>query len=86
MRAGAVLLRPGGVMDWHSTHAREELIILLQGTVRLDVGRAEGAPEAVQALPLQAGQCAFVPARCTHRVVNRSRRTARYVYVTAPTS
>lgn len=80
LRAGAVTLRPGGVMDWHSTQRREELLVVLDGRLALEV---HASKHQVQRLPLRRGQCAFLCSRTVHRVVNRSNTPARYVYVTA---
>ena len=77
LRARTVLLRPGGRVDWHSTHDREELIVALRGRVRIEVLARAG-------IPLAAGQCAFIPHATWHRVVNPSSATATYLYVTAP--
>ena len=82
LRAGSVLLGQGGVMGWHSTRAREELLIALHGTVQLEI---RSSPRTVRRRILKAGQCAFLPARILHRVVNRTAQRARYLYVTAPT-
>ena len=78
LRAGAVTLPTGGVMDWHSTLGREELLVMLEGRVRLQVR----SPRRTSQVPLRAGQCAWLPPRTAHRVVNRSATSARYVYVT----
>ena len=78
LRGRAILLRPGQAVDWHSTGAREELMIVLAGTVRLELGRA-GRPRATS---LRAGRCAFVPSATIHRVVNRTTRNAQYLYIT----
>ena len=80
LRAGAVVLRPGEVMDWHSTHAREELLIALAGCAQLEV---QLAPRRTRRVTLKAGVCAFLPCEMVHRVVNRSPRVTRYLYVTA---
>ena len=37
LRARAVRLKPGQQMDWHSTRAREELLVALRGSVGLEV-------------------------------------------------
>jgi len=79
LRAGSVVLTPGEVMDWHSTKGREELLILLSGRVQLEVDTQHRSRFA-----LRAGQCAYVPGRTKHRVLNRSSARATYVYVTAP--
>ena len=75
LRARSVQLSPAGSMDWHSTRNREELLIALHGVMRLEVLPRGG-------LTLRAGESTFLPPRTRHRVVNRSRRIARYVYVT----
>ena len=79
LRAGVVTLPTGGVMDWHSTLGKEELLVMLEGRVRLQVR----APRRTRQVPLRAGQCAWLPPRTAHRVVNHSAASARYVYVTA---
>ena len=82
LRAGSVILRRDEAMEWHSTRHREELLILLTGRVRIDVD----ASAQITRWSLRAGECAFIPPETPHRVVNRSRTIARYLYVTAPTS
>ena len=68
-------------MGWHSTRNREELLIALAGSVRIETRRGR----ASRRVGLRAGQCAFVPRATEHRLVNASRRvTARYLYVTGP--
>ncbi len=68
-------------MDWHSTRTREELVLVLSGAVELETA---GPHSRVRRLRLKAGQCAFLPSRLLHRVVNRSHAQAAYIYVTAP--
>ena len=80
LRAGAVSLRPGEVMGWHSTGTREELLIVLEGCVRVE----RRSRERLGAMALAAGQSLFLPSRTRHRVVNRSGTAARYIYITAP--
>ena len=81
LRAGVVRLRPGGIMDWHSTQQREELLIAMAGRVVLETHAVSGRKRCVT---LRVGQCAFLPRRTKHRVINRSTAAARYIYVTAP--
>ena len=78
VRASAVRLSAGSVMDWHSTKEREELLVMLEGRVRLEL-----CSQRQRSLSLRAGQCAWLPSQTLHRVVNRSAVSARYVYVTA---
>ncbi len=80
LRAGVVVLKPGGIMEWHSTRSREELLIMLAGRVQVEVEGRSGC----ERVGLTAGACAQLPQRTRHRIVNRSGRIARYVYVTAP--
>ena len=78
LRAGVVVLQSGEVMDWHSTDDREELLIVLEGRVALEVQRMS----RIRRVALRNGHCALVPHRTRHRVVNRFRSAARYLYVT----
>lgn len=80
LRAGAVVLRPGASMAWHSTQSREELLIVLVGSVLLELQGPKR--EDRRCVKLLAGQCAWLPPRTWHGVCNRSAREARYVYVT----
>jgi len=82
LRARRVRLRPGGEMPWHSTEHREELIVVLAGRPEVVYRMASGR---LRRLRLAAGQCVFLPAVTQHTVVNRTRRAATYLYVTAPT-
>ena len=82
LRAGAVVLEHGERMDWHSTKRREELLIALGGCLSLEL--RPSARAGSRRVSLAAGQCAWLPPRTTHRVVNRSATRARYIYVTAP--
>jgi mannose-6-phosphate isomerase-like protein (cupin superfamily) len=77
MRSGVVALEPGQAVGRHSTHAREELIIVLEGSGELVVEC--GAP-----VPLQAGSGAYVPPEQEHDVRNTGAGPLRYVYVVAP--
>lgn len=80
LRAGSVRLPPGGVMDWHSTRAREELLLGLRGIVRLEMERRG----RIRRRTIRAGSCILLPRQTRHRVVNRSPAPAHYLYVTAP--
>ena len=79
LRSRAMRLSPNAEVAWHSTGEREELLIGLAGEVQIErrrSGRVTGR------LRLRAGETLFIPQRVEHRVVNRSRRSARYIYVT----
>jgi len=80
LRAAVVRLGRGQLMDWHSTRAREELLIALAGRVDLEIRLSA---RRVRRLSLGQHQSVFLPAQTLHRVVNRSETPARYIYVTA---
>ena len=80
LRAGAVVLRPGKIMDWHSTKSREELLIALQGLVQVEVQRPHQTPRRIT---LKNGACLLLPPRTRHRVVNTGKKPAHYLYITA---
>lgn len=75
LRAGSVFLKPGGVMDWHSTKRREELLIVLTGRIQV-----EARPR--RRMLVSQGQSLLLPTGTWHRILNRSRRRAHYLYVT----
>ena len=79
LRSAVVILPPGGVMDWHSTNAREELLVALAGRMHVEVSSVR----RLRRLTLPEGFCVFLPRRTRHRVLNRSSSMARYLYVTA---
>jgi mannose-6-phosphate isomerase-like protein (cupin superfamily) len=81
LRAAVVVLKPDGAMAWHSTKAREELLVPLAGRVVLETRTPLGA---CRRYALSRERCAWLPVRTLHRVVNDSRSEARYLYVTAP--
>ncbi|MBI3088533.1 MAG: cupin domain-containing protein [Candidatus Omnitrophica bacterium] len=86
LRSRAIRLRPGQVIDWHSTGKREELLIILAGTVHVEQEDPDpdcGRGGRGRALRLTASHCAFIPSRTRHRVLNRSRHPARYLYIAA---
>lgn len=75
-----MILAPTQAVEWHSTDVREELLIAVQGTLCVE---RENGRRRVISTNLRAGQCAFLPCSTVHRVVNRSRKVAHYLYVTA---
>jgi mannose-6-phosphate isomerase-like protein (cupin superfamily) len=83
LRAAVVVLKPGGCMAWHSTQAREEVLIPLAGRVVLETRTLRGRQRCHA---LSTVRCAYLPARTLHRVVNASSTEARYLYVTAPSN
>ena len=80
LRSRSIRLAPGEQIEWHSTGAREELLIGLEGVVELE--RRDARNRTQGCMQLSSGQSLFLPRRVWHRVANRSRRPARYLYVT----
>jgi len=80
LRGRSVVLRAGQAIEWHSTGPREEILIAVSGTMHLE--RCDGH-NRLKTTRLMAGQCAFLPMKTRHRVVNRSTRMAHYLYLTA---
>ena len=80
LRSRVVVLRTGGVMEWHSTRTREELLLVLMGRLQLEARASSGR---MRTLTLTSGEYAVIPSQTWHRLRNRSRARARYLYVTA---
>ncbi len=80
LRGRSVRLPPHGVMDWHSTGEREELVMALRGRLQIDYATQSGRTASVR---VTTGQCAFIPSGVWHRVINRTTRVSQYLYVTA---
>ncbi len=75
LKAGRVNLDPGESVDRHVAEGREELIVVLRGSVtvkeRTDVN-------------LTAGMAHFIGEGVAHDVVNDSDQESEYMYVVAP--
>lgn len=79
LRARSVQLPNGARMDWHSTEAREELLLCFSGSLVVSV---KGAAHRMRRISLRVGQGVFLPRATRHAVMNPSKRAAAYVYVT----
>ena len=77
MRSGVVVLAPGASVGRHTTGAREEVIVVLEG-------RGEVRVEGRASLAVDAGTAAYVPPATVHDVANTADAPFRYVYVVAP--
>lgn len=80
LRGRSVRLAPHGVMDWHSTGEREELVMALRGRLQIDYATQSGRIASVR---VATGQCAFIPSGVRHCVINLAKQTSHYLYVTA---
>ena len=71
-------------MPWHSTKRREELLVMLEGVVDLERRMSAAASSGrIVRVQVRAGQCCYLPPGTPHRLINRSRKPVRYLYVTA---
>lgn len=78
LRARSIVLAPGGVMPWHSTGRREELLLIIAGRLSLHIRR----DRRIRSRQLHAGHAAFLPRATPHQLVNHAGTIARYVYIT----
>jgi quercetin dioxygenase-like cupin family protein len=79
MKSGYVVLQPGESVGSHSTGAKEEAIIILEGAVQVF---AEGKP----VLTGEKDSLVYVPPQTEHDMKNIGAGAARYVYVVSPVS
>jgi quercetin dioxygenase-like cupin family protein len=77
MKSGYVILQPGESVGSHSTEAKEEAVIILEGTLQVLAG---GEPVQI------AGKdsLVYVPPQTEHDMKNIGAGAARYVYVVSP--
>jgi mannose-6-phosphate isomerase-like protein (cupin superfamily) len=76
LRSGCVVLKPGENVGEHNTEAEEELLIILEGSGKLLLGKnAE--------IELEKDSAAYIPPRTIHDVKNTGMVNLKYVFVTA---
>ena len=78
MRGGAVRLKPGESIGWHSTKANEESLLILHGSGTASI---EGHPD----VPLHERMLAYIPPDTKHNVTNTGTDVLEYVWIVAPT-
>jgi mannose-6-phosphate isomerase-like protein (cupin superfamily) len=76
LKSGYVILKPGEAVGEHTTGQREELLIILAGSARIE---CEGESTA-----LGANAVAYVPPNSRHNVFNTAHDDLKYVYVVTP--
>lgn len=76
MRSGLVVLAPGKSVGRHSTKSYEEVLVVLEGTGKMDI--AGGS-----LLELRAGTVAYCPPRTEHNVTCTGSRKLKYLYIVA---
>ena len=77
MRSGAVKLKPGESVGWHSTNQNEEALVILSGS---GVAKMDGGADVV----LREKMMAYIPPRTRHNVTNSGQQMMEYVWVVAP--
>lgn len=78
MRGGAVRLKPGASVGWHSTSGNEEALVILHGNGAANI---EGQAD----VPLHEKMLAYIPPTTKHNVTNTGTEILEYVWVAAPT-
>jgi quercetin dioxygenase-like cupin family protein len=77
MRGGAVRLKPGESVGWHSTGQNEEALTILQGSGAAHIqGQAD--------VPFHAQMMIYIPPDTRHNVSNTGNEVLQYVWVVAP--
>ncbi len=77
MLGGAVKLKPGESVGWHSTGENEEALTILRGS---GVANIEGLAD----LPLHEKMLAYFPSGLRHNVTNTGNELLEYVWIVAP--
>ena len=77
MRGGAVKLKPGESVGWHSTGEQEEALVILHGT---GAANLEGQAD----VPVHEKMLAYIPPGTKHNVTNTGTEILEYVWVVAP--
>ena len=77
MKSAYVILQPQESVGGHSTEAKEEAIIVLEGMLQVFI---EGNPF----LTAKKDELLYIPARTLHDIKNIGESVARYIYVVSP--
>ena len=77
LKAGRVFLEPGQACGQHSTHDREELLVILSGKGLLKTG--EGDEQKIA-----QGKIAYIPPQTQHDVQNDGSDPLVYVFCVVP--
>ena len=78
MKAGRVHLQPTESCGEHSTEAREETLVFLQGTGRLIIGQDKQVFEVGQ------GRVAYIPPHTVHNIENSGSEPLIYIFCVSP--
>jgi len=73
LKTGRVLLQPGEEVGEHSTHQREEVLIILKGQALLKKEDKE--------ILLNQGETHYIGENIKHNVINKSNNNLEYIYI-----
>lgn len=76
LKSGCVILKTGEAVGEHTTDAREEILVILEGmaTVICESETAEVKP----------GSIVYIPENKKHNVINKSPEVLKYIYIVTP--
>ncbi|MBC8481158.1 MAG: cupin domain-containing protein [Planctomycetes bacterium] len=78
LKVGRVYLEQGSECGLHSTEAREEALIFLQGTGQAIIGKNQ------KAFDVAAGKVAYIPPHTEHNIKNTGPEPLVYVFCVTP--
>lgn len=76
LKSGCIVLKPGEAVGAHTTDAREEVLVILEGTATVDC--------AGETTSINAPGFAYIAPQQMHNVTNNAETDLKYVYVVAP--
>lgn len=77
MKSGYVTLQPGESVGEHKTEAREEAVVILEGTASVYC-------EGKHLFNAQAQSLVYIPPEKKHDIKNEGKEMLRYVYIVTP--
>lgn len=77
LKSGLVNLAPGEAIGSHSTEAREEVLVILEGKAGVACGESQELEAAAPAM-------VYIPEHTVHDVANRGQGPLRYIFIVAP--
>ena len=77
MKSGVVVLKPGEEVGCHNTNTKEELIIVLEGSAKVEI-------ESKPFEQVEPDSAVYIPPNTQHNIINPGTETLRYIYVVSP--
>lgn len=79
MKVGRVFLGPGDECGKHSTEAREEVLVFLQGKGQALIGK-----DGKDRMLVGKGKVTYIPPHTEHNIVNTGSEPLVYIFCVAP--